>query len=677
MRILLVEDDEILTDLLVKSLTGQRYAVDSIDDGRMGLEYAQSSDYDLVIIDVGLPRLDGITLCQQLRTEGYSTPILLITAKEASTERIRGLDAGADDYLVKPLNLEELNARVRALLRRGDVSPTVLLEVGPLQLNPVSCEVSYAGKPLSLTPKEYSLLELMMRNPSRVFSRGAIVEHLWSFDDPPLEDSVKAHIKGLRRKLKQAGAVDWIENVYGLGYRFVPKLEVASHTHSTRTEPASLHSDSNSGKATPEQATGHGTEKAFNQAMADLWTQYEGLMIERMNALHAASEAIATHTLTPDLREHGTRAAHKLAGVLGMFNRDEGTQLARKLEACLESGNTKQLQTVPARVQQLSALLNLSTPSTAPHTKEPERSRSTLSTPPISTGAIAPTAASVPIRVLAVDDDPIILSALEQLLPPWNMQVETLNDPQHFWEVLNDTSPDVLILDVEMPHTSGIELCQAVRADHRWRDLPILFLTAHRETQTVQRVFQVGCDDYVTKPIVGPELLTRIINRMERNRLLTTLARKDAQTGLSNQRQSSQALQRALQAALREHTPLSVALLRLYTLQHIHITHGHDTGYRVLQRWGQLIQAMLHDGELAGYWGSGEFVIGLRGLSRQGASDRLAQLLKTLRQQVFTAPHGDRFQAPFHVAIAEYPTDGHTLHSLYQAAHATLGRSPQ
>ncbi|WP_206602866.1 response regulator transcription factor [Leptolyngbya ohadii] len=222
MRILLVEDDPVLADLLTQSLTQHRYAVDWVEDGALGLEYAQDAQYDLILTDVGLPRLDGITLCQRLRDIRCGTPVLMMTAKDASNDRIRGLDAGADDYLTKPINLEELLARVRALLRRGTGERSPLLELHDLKLDPIACTVTYANKPLHLTPKEYGLLELLLRYPARVFSLGNIIEHLWTFDDPPLEESVKSHIKGLRQKLKTAGAANWVENVYGLGYRLNP-----------------------------------------------------------------------------------------------------------------------------------------------------------------------------------------------------------------------------------------------------------------------------------------------------------------------------------------------------------------------------------------------------------------------------------------------------------------------
>jgi len=220
MRLLLIEDDERIADAVSEDLSDQNYTVDVVYDGQAGWEYAEITPYDLILLDVMLPKLDGITLCRRLRQTGIHTPILLITARDAISDRVLGLDAGADDYLVKPFDLQELAARVRALLRRNDTPAPPILEWEHLQLDPSLCKVSYKDEPLELSPKEYSLLEFFLRHPSRVFSRAQLLEHLWSFDSQPDEATVKAHIRGLRQKLEAANAPkDVIETVYGLGYR--------------------------------------------------------------------------------------------------------------------------------------------------------------------------------------------------------------------------------------------------------------------------------------------------------------------------------------------------------------------------------------------------------------------------------------------------------------------------
>lgn len=220
MRILLVEDDERITKALAEALMDHHYVVDIVQDGQMGWEFMQSADYDLIILDVMLPGINGIKLCQKLRQQGKNTPVLMLTAKDTSADKVLGLDVGADDYVIKPFDLQELLARIRALLRRGNSVLPPVLEWGNLRLDPNSCEVTYAEKLLSLTPKEYGLLELFLRSPGRVLSREIILEHLWSFEDIPGEDTVKTHIKRLRQKLKTVGVPSTlIETVYGLGYR--------------------------------------------------------------------------------------------------------------------------------------------------------------------------------------------------------------------------------------------------------------------------------------------------------------------------------------------------------------------------------------------------------------------------------------------------------------------------
>jgi DNA-binding response OmpR family regulator len=221
MKILLVEDDEQISEALEQVLTDkQHYVVDAVGDGEMAWQLIESSTYNLIVLDIMLPKLDGLSLCQRLRRHGYMTPVLMLTAKDASSDRIIGLDAGADDYVIKPFELLELLARIRALIRRGDTIQTPLLETNGLCLNPSNCQVTYQSQPINLTPKEYGLLDLLLRHKGQILSRSAIVEHLWSLEESPTEDTVKAHLKALRKKLRTAGApADLIEGVYGLGYR--------------------------------------------------------------------------------------------------------------------------------------------------------------------------------------------------------------------------------------------------------------------------------------------------------------------------------------------------------------------------------------------------------------------------------------------------------------------------
>lgn len=221
MKILLVEDDEALASALVEILTDkQNYLVDIAADGETGWQLIEASPYSLIVLDVMLPKLNGIQLCQRLRRSGYITPVMLLTARDSSDDRVMGLDAGADDYVVKPFDLPELLARMRALLRRSSLESAAEIEWAGLRLEPKGCQITYCEKALVLTPKEYNLIELLLRHQGQILSRSAMIDHVWSIDAPPSEETVKVHIKSLRKKLKSAGApADLIETVYGMGYR--------------------------------------------------------------------------------------------------------------------------------------------------------------------------------------------------------------------------------------------------------------------------------------------------------------------------------------------------------------------------------------------------------------------------------------------------------------------------
>jgi two-component system, OmpR family, response regulator QseB len=220
MRILIVEDDDRIAKPLAEDLRHQNHVVDIANDGLAGWDYTQTVFYDLILLDVMLPRLDGISLCKRLRSAGSKSLILMLTARDTTSDKVVGLDAGADDYLVKPFELEELAARIRALSRRTPEIQSMALSYGPLQLDPSSRKVTYASNSLDLTPKEYMILELFLRHPTQVLTRSMILDKLWELDQVSGEQTVKTHLTNLRRKLKEAGEPqELIETVYGIGYR--------------------------------------------------------------------------------------------------------------------------------------------------------------------------------------------------------------------------------------------------------------------------------------------------------------------------------------------------------------------------------------------------------------------------------------------------------------------------
>jgi DNA-binding response OmpR family regulator len=376
MKILLVEDDELLIAILTKKLTDNHYIVDVVKDDEMGWTYGSTFEYDLIILDIVLPKLDGLCLCQRFRAEGYTMPIMLLSSQNTSTAKVSGLDAGADDYVVKPFDVPELIARIRALLRRSNSSSIPLLVWGDLLLNPSTCEVSYDNQPLTLTNKEYELLELLLRDSQHLLSADEILDRLWSSDEFPSEATVRSHIRRLRHKLVAADAPsDFIATVHGRGY----------------------------------------------------------------------------YLKAPDK-----------APEIGMPN-------------------------------QIKASI--------PNSFNLPQSNSQIAT-----------------KVMIVDNDIDLLRSLPNLLKPWNFKITTLADPQEFWSVLQAVSPDVLVLEANMPQINGFELCQALRNNPDWQRLPVLFLSVITDANTQNLAFSVGADDFLYKPIAAIDLANRIHNRLQRIR---------------------------------------------------------------------------------------------------------------------------------------------------------------
>lgn len=219
MRILLVEDNRRLSEALRLSLQEDGYAVDAAYDGQEGEELAEMTPYDLIILDVMLPRRDGLQVCRSLREKGNRTPLLMLTARDALEDRVLGLDSGADDYLVKPFEMKELRARLRSLLRRESSDKNSLLRLADLTLDPATHFVQRGEISIELTTREYALLEYLLRNPNRIITRQMAENHLWSYDGMVTSNVVDVYIRRLRRKIDDPFEIKLIETLRGTGYR--------------------------------------------------------------------------------------------------------------------------------------------------------------------------------------------------------------------------------------------------------------------------------------------------------------------------------------------------------------------------------------------------------------------------------------------------------------------------
>lgn len=220
MRVLIVEDERKISAYVKRGLEEQGYAVDAAYSGIDGLDWAQAAVYDLILLDIMLPEMDGITVCKELRRLGNRTPILILTARDAIDDRVTGLDAGADDYLVKPFAMKELLARVRAMTRRASNAPkSPVLQIADLSLDTLTHYVMRGDKKIKLTAKEYAVLECLMREPERVLTRTMIAEHVWNYDVFNQSNIVDVYIRNLRRKIDDDWELKLIHTVRGAGYR--------------------------------------------------------------------------------------------------------------------------------------------------------------------------------------------------------------------------------------------------------------------------------------------------------------------------------------------------------------------------------------------------------------------------------------------------------------------------
>lgn len=279
---------------------------------------------------------------------------------------------------------------------------------------------------------------------------------------------------------------------------------------------------------------------------------------------------------------------------------------------------------------------------------------------------------SLDAKILVVDDDRALLQRVRQILTPWGLSLTLLDEPKNFLHTLEENIPDLVILDYEMPAFSGTDLCRVLRSSPQWENLPIVFLSAHNDPSTLQTVFEAGADDYVSKPVNAPELVQRVLNRLERTQLLRRLADTDSLTGLSNRRKSVQEMNRLFVLARRQQKPVSFVELDVDHFKQINDEYGHGVGDRILQQLGEHLRQTFRGEDVTARWGGEEFVLGFYGAAKAEAIARLNDLLYALQHQGIKVSPEQTLPISFSAGVAEYPQDGRTCEQLYRSADRAL-----
>jgi DNA-binding response OmpR family regulator/HPt (histidine-containing phosphotransfer) domain-containing protein len=490
MKILLVDDDESLLTILTKSLRANHYVIDAVKDGEMGWTYGSTFEYDLMVLDILLPKLDGIHLCQRFRAEGYTTPILLLTSQEASTIKVRGLDAGADDYVVKPFNLAELIARIRALLRRGSTNPLPLLTWGDLVLNSSTCEVTYHGQPLLLTAKEYDLLELLLQDNRHVFNSDEILDRLWSSETFPAEATVRSHIRRLRHKLIAAGAPsDFISTVHGRGYYLKSPTQ-------HKTPQISASSDLPADSVSSPQLQ-------YLAFLNETWITTKTRCLAQLTTLSQTAIELKAGALGQYHQNQAHHIAHTLAGTLGIFGLTQGMQMARHLEHLLSSTSSLKLKHAPL-IENLIATLQQEIQNTvAIHLSQPLNEHSPLllilAQDSNFTESLVRIAASRGIRTHVT---PTMEATSDRPGSPPNVILLWLSPVQSGTNATSKASTR---------ETDSLEILQTVKK--QYPRLPILVLGSRDELNDRLEIVRRG-GNFLLEPSITPEQIIACVTEM-------------------------------------------------------------------------------------------------------------------------------------------------------------------
>ncbi|HZD84956.1 MAG TPA: response regulator [Gemmatimonadaceae bacterium] len=418
----------------------------------------------------------------------------------------------------------------------------------------------------------------------------------------------------------------------------------------------------------PPQAS-HGEHIAA--AVFAAWDRARAPTFQKIDKLDDAAIALLDAGLFPDLKAGAQQDAKSIAELAVQFGFEKGAQIARDLAERFAGESLTPIDGVAISEQLLALRESLVGVPSPPAPQATATSRSKASTPN-GAGAASEDSSLEGRKILIVDDEPMVSRGLTTLLGKRGMTVTAVNDPLRFWTVLDETKPNLILLDLEMPKISGTELCRAVRSDPRWSELPVIFLSGHTDQASVQRVFAAGADDYVGKPFVPAELMMRIESRLTGVKARRAPVETDPLTGLPIAHKATEQIDRFLRLARRKSDPYSIAVIQVDAFASLAKTFGRGTGDVVLRAIGELLPKSFRAEDVVGWWGGADFTIGMYGSTKEFSAIKLTQVCSKIGEQTFLSEDGQRVHVSCSGGVAQYQSDGDTVAALREEALKAL-----
>jgi len=512
MKILLVDDDSQVSELITRVLKLGNYSVDLAPTGEYAIDLLDVNSYALILLDLMLPHLTGVEVCQKLRAQGNTTPILMITGKDETCSKVQGLDAGADDYLVKPFEPDELTARIRALLRRNSDASAPVLEYGGIQFEPVAQQLSYQGAPIPLRPKELAIAELMLRSPRRIFNQQAILDQLWNLADCPETSTVKTHVRSLRRALERAGVHNLIETCYGQGYRLNQSfLDNPTPSDSTVSQDELIQQpvSPDGSQQRPLTAAQMVVRQTWERVQQTSW-----LRLRHLQALVNSLQEISCQTSdasdwhNPQWIRHHRKAlsvVHQLKGSLGSFGLHSATSQVQEIECLLSSLTSTanpDFQSIQNQMRQL---------------QETFRAQKIAEPVPSASEAVGQTSREASSQadssgVLVISRDDLWKKHLNRANSTWatSQRRLTLTDctPLNLPDYLLRQTPQLVLLDISTNHRNADLSVVDVLYQNYGRQVSILLVETFQQDEASELSIQPSVKGILSKDWSPKTLLT-------------------------------------------------------------------------------------------------------------------------------------------------------------------------